>query len=192
MPKARAKKAPPAPARRKKPSSVEAARAPGFLASRKHKPHDQPCCPKVSDMIVLELGNPIFEGALVRGLRRTLPDGTYSTSDYVEPHGYVIPKGKCLVVTDFAFYSRFTNPEPARHMTRLQLGIATTHPDGSWGQLPVFVTAPVFSENGSYGGNVPMHTGFAVRHGHYLVISFLDSELVSTYVYVYGYLADAV
>jgi len=141
-------------------------------------------------MIVLELGNPIFQGALVRGLRRILPDGTYSTGDYVEPHGYVIPKGKCLVVTDFAFYSRFTNPEPPGHMTRLDLGIATVHPDGSWGQLPVFVTAPVFSANGSYGGNVPMHTGFAVRHGHYLVISFLDSELVATYVYVYGYLTN--
>src|SRR5262245_24514160 len=124
MPRKPAKKSPAAAAPRKKSRDVEAARAPGVLARRRHTPHEQPCCPKVSEMIVLVLGNPVHEGALVRGLRRILPDGTYSTGDYVEPHGYVIPKGKCLVVTDFAFYSRFTRPEPPGHMTRLELGIA--------------------------------------------------------------------
>ena len=41
------------------------------------------------------MANPMFAGGFTRGLRRIRSDGTSISSEYVEPYGYVIPKGKC-------------------------------------------------------------------------------------------------
>jgi hypothetical protein len=140
-------------------------------------------------MVLLTLANPIIPDSLSRGFRRIRPDGS-QTGEYQDPYGFVIPRGKSLVVTDLAYYSGFTNPQDPGDMTRLMLGMLTVNPT-SIQQLPLFVTAPLFAKNGSYGGNVTLETGFAIRHGHFLTASFLDSELVSTYVFVYGYLAPS-
>jgi hypothetical protein len=152
-------------------------------------PPERTCCPTAGALVTLEIGDPIDEGALSFGFRRTRGDGTFSASEYVEPYGYVIPKGKCLVVTDLAYYSRFTHPEAPGDLTRIMLGLLTVA-GNSWSQGQLFVAAPSFSQNGSIGGNVTMQSGFVISHGHYLTVSLLDSELVATYIYVYGYLDD--
>jgi hypothetical protein len=142
------------------------------------------------DLVTLEMAGPI-SASLTRGFRRIHPDGTSVVSEYVDPYGYVIPPGKCLVVTDLAYYSGFTKPEPPGSLTHLLLGIATVNPGGGWGQRQVFATTAIFSNNGAIGGNVTMETGLAVAHGHYLTASLFDVELVSTYLFVYGYLVAA-
>jgi hypothetical protein len=135
------------------------------------------------------MANAIVQGSLSRGFRRTRGDGTYPSSEYVEPYGYVIPKGKCLVVTDLAYHSRFTQPEPPGNMSEIRLGLLTVT-STSLSQGNLFITAPVFSQNGAIGGNVTMHSGFVIPHGHYLTVTLFDLELVATYLYVYGYLDD--
>jgi hypothetical protein len=66
-----------------------------------------PCCPDASDLVVLAMANPMSTGGTTRGLRRIRSDGTSISSEYVEPYGYVIPKGKCLVVTDlYGYFSK--------------------------------------------------------------------------------------
>jgi hypothetical protein len=144
----------------------------------------------VADLVTLELADPI-SNSLTSGFRRIHPDGTSVAMEYVAPYGYVIPAGKCLVVTSVAFYSGFTNPQPPGSLTHVMLGIATVNPGGGWGQRQVFATPAVFANNGAIGGNVTLETGIAVKHGHYLTVSFLNSDLVSAYFYVYGYLAAA-
>jgi hypothetical protein len=141
------------------------------------------------DLVTLEMADPI-PTSLTFGFRRIHPDGTSVASEYVDPYGYLIPADKCLVVTDVAFYSSFTKPESPGNLTHVLLGIATVNP-GGWGQRQVFTTSALFSNNGAIGGNVTMKTGFAVAHGHYLTASLFDVELVSTYLYVYGYLEAA-
>jgi hypothetical protein len=135
------------------------------------------------------MANPI-PASLTYGFRRIHSDGTSIASEYVDPYGYVIPAGKCLVVTDLAYYSSFTKPEAPGSLTHLLLGIATVTP-GGFGQRQVFATTALFSNNGAIGGNVTMETGLAVAHGHYLTASLLDGQLVSTYLFVYGYLEAA-
>ena len=149
-------------------------------------PH--PCCPEASDLVMLAMANPMFEGGTTRGLRRIRSDGTSINSDYVEPYGYVIPTGKCLVVTDLSYYSGFTQPLAADSLTELALGIVKVSGSG-WQQSTVFVTSPKFSINKMIGGNVTMATGFAVRHGYYLSVTLpAHGDLVSTELLVYGYL----
>ena len=108
--------------------------------------------------------------------------------EYVEPYGYVIPKGKCLVVTDLSYYSGFSQPLTQGSLTKLFLGIVTVSSSG-WRQSTLFVTSPTFSSNRQIGGNVTMTTGLAVRHGHYLSVTLpAHGDLVSTDLFVYGYL----
>ena len=114
--------------------------------------------------------------------------GRHLSSEYVEPYGYVIPKGKCLVVTDLSYYSGFSQPLTQGSLTKLFLGIVTVSSSG-WRQSTLFVTSPTFSSNRQIGGNVTMTTGLAVRHGHYLSVTLpAHGDLVSTDLFVYGYL----
>jgi hypothetical protein len=129
------------------------------------------------------------ENTLLRGFRRIHADDSSPPGEYIEPYGFVIPKGRCLIVTDLAFFSAFTNPEAAGNLTRLVLGFLHVLQDG-WSQGVIFVTTPIFSQNGSIGGNVTMRSGFVIPHGRYLTVDLFDSELVETEVFVYGYLAD--
>jgi hypothetical protein len=147
-----------------------------------------PCCPDASDLVVLAMANPMSTGGTTRGLRRIRSDGNSVSSEYVEPYGYVIPKGKCLVVTDLSYYSGFTQTMAPGSLTKLVLGIVKVSSSG-WRQSIVFVTSPKFANNGLIGSNVTMETGFAVRHGHYLSVTLLQlGDLVSTELFVYGYL----
>lgn len=148
-----------------------------------------PCCRSAAALVTLAFADPIG-GANLRGFRRIRADGTYPSGEYVVPYGYVIPKGKCLAVTDLAYYSGFTQPEPPGNLTRVMLASLTVTAPNSWTQETLFVTAPLFSQNGSIGGNVTMRSGFVIPHGHYLTVGFFDSDLIETYVYVYGYLED--
>jgi hypothetical protein len=160
---------------------------------RKGQPRaEHPCCPPVSDLVTLEMGNPVVpEDPLFRGLYRVHPDGSVHPNEQNEPYGFIIPKGMVLVVTDVAYHSAFTQPRPPGTLTELRFGIVTVTPN-SVGQRIIFTTSSLMAINdGSIGGNVALRTGFAVGHGHYLSVNFLDFELVSTYLYVYGYLAPA-
>jgi hypothetical protein len=137
------------------------------------------------------MGDPVIsDDPLFRGLRRVHPDGSIHANEHVEPFGYVIPKGKVLVVTDVAYHSAFTQPRPPGTLTELRFGIMTVT-NQSVGQRAIFTTSSMLSLNGSIGGNFPLRTGFAVGHDHYLSVNFFDFELVSTYFFVYGYLAPA-
>jgi hypothetical protein len=138
--------------------------------------------------VTLEMGNPIVDDPLFRGLRRVHPDGSIHPSEQVEPFGYVIPKGMVLVVTDVAYHSAFTKPRPPGTLTEVRFGL-TTVTSKSVSQRAIFTTSSLLSINGSIGVNIPLRTGFAVGHGHYLTANFLDFDLVSTYLFVYGYLA---
>jgi hypothetical protein len=110
------------------------------------------------------------------------------SSEYVDPFGYVIPVGKCLVVTDLCYFSGFSQPPAPGNLTTLLLGIVTVSGSG-WQQRSLFVTSPTLSNNRQIGGNITMKTGFAVRHGHYLSVTPpVYGDLVSTELYVYGYL----
>jgi hypothetical protein len=125
------------------------------------------------------MANPIDPGnALFRGFRRIHVDGVAPANEYVEPYGYVIPKGRGLVVTDLAYYSSFTKPRAPGDISRLFLGYVDVHP------------TPVFSQNGAIGGNVTLHTGFVMPHGRYLSVDLDDFDLVATELFVYGYLID--
>ena len=81
-----------------------------------------PCCPYPSDLVVLAMADPMSTGGTTRGLRRIRSDGTSINSEYVEPYGHVIPKGKCLVVTDLSYYSGFTQTMSLGSLTKLVLG----------------------------------------------------------------------
>jgi hypothetical protein len=163
--------------------SRASARAPRRSAAPSHA-----CCPDASDLVVLAMANPMFEGGTTRGLRRFRSDGASISSEYVEPYGYVIPKGKCFVVTDLSYYSGFTQPMATGSLTKLTLGIVKVSASG-WRQSTVFVTSPEFSNNKMIGSNVTMETGFTVRHGHYLSVTLPGhGDLVSTELFVYGYL----
>jgi hypothetical protein len=147
-----------------------------------------PCCPSASDLVILEMGNPVLEDdANFRGFRRVHSDGSYQASEHLEPYGYVIPKGKWLMVTDIAYSSGFTKPRAAGTLTELRFGLMTVTGQ-SVGQRPIFETTSQLSSNGWIGGNVAMRTGFAIANGHYLSVNLFDHELVATYIFVYGYL----
>jgi hypothetical protein len=163
------------------------ARAKGHgTSSRTRSAASQPCCPDASDLVMLAMANPISEGATSRGLRRIHSDGTTVNNEYVEPYGYVIPNGKCLVVTDLSYYSGFTQPPISGTLTNLTLGIVTVAGSG-WRQGVLFVTSPLVSNNHQIGGNVSMKTGLVVGHGHYLSITLpAFGDLVSTELFVYG------
>jgi hypothetical protein len=100
-----------------------------------------PCCPNADDLVVLAMANPMFEAGTTRGLRRIRSDGTSIGSEYVEPYGYVIPRGKCLVITDLSYYSGFTQPLGPGNLTTLTLGIVKVSSSG-WQQNIIFVTTP--------------------------------------------------
>src|SRR4051794_21740479 len=126
------------------------------------------CCPAAADLVTLALGNPIdSENPLLRGFRRLHADGSAPAGEYVEPYGFVIPKGRCLIVTDLGYYSDFTKPEAAGSLTRVMLGYLQLLPNG-WTQGILFITTAIFSKNGSIGGNVTLHSGFVIPHGRYL------------------------
>jgi hypothetical protein len=134
------------------------------------------------------MANPMFEAGTTRGLRRIRSDGTSIGSEYVEPYGYVIPRGKCLVITDLSYYSGFTQPLGPGNLTTLTLGIVKVSSSG-WQQNIIFVTTPQFSNNKMIGGNVSLETGVAIRHGYYLSVTPpIHGDLVSTELFVYGYL----
>ena len=143
-----------------------------------------------ADLVTLGMGNPIFEGSNSRGLRRIGASGEILTP-FDEPYGYVIPGGRHLVVTDLAYYSGFTNPRPPGALAHVVLSILTLSGDGGSSHTPVFVATSPFAQNGFIGGNAEMQTGFAVAHGHFLTATTFDFELVSTEIFVYGYLTDS-
>jgi hypothetical protein len=143
-----------------------------------------------ADFVTLQMWNPITEGSNSRGMRRIGASGEFLTP-FDEPYGYVIPTGRHLVVTDLGYYSGFTNPRPPGELTQVVLSILTPDESGGLTQTPVFVATATFAQNGFIGGNVEMQTGFAVCHGHFLTVTIVDFELVSTEVFVYGYLTDS-
>jgi hypothetical protein len=149
-----------------------------------------PCCPSPSDIVTLRMGNGIDpEGGLLFGFERVHASGSSPPGESVAPYGFVIPKGRCLIITDLAYYSDFTKPEAAGDLTRVSLGYLQVMPSG-FSQGLIFMTTAVFAKNGSIGGNVTLHTGFVIPNGRYLTVNLYDSELVSTDLYVYGYLTD--
>ena len=157
-------------------------------SSRTHAAASQPCCQDASDLVMLVMANPMFEGGTTRGLRRIHSDGTTVNSEYVEPYGYVIPSGRCLVVNDLSYYSGFTQPPIPGTLTNLTLGIVTVVGSGL-SQGVLFVTSPIVSNNHQIGGNVSMKTGPVIGHGHYLSVTLpAFGDLVSTELFVYGYL----
>jgi hypothetical protein len=134
------------------------------------------------------MANPMFEGGTTRGFSRRRSDGTSISSEYVEPYGYVIPRGKCLVVTDLSYHSGFSQPLAVGALTKLTLGIVKVASSG-WRQTIIFVASPQFASNKVIGGNVGLKTGFAVNHGCYLSVTPpVHGDLVSTELFVYGYL----
>jgi hypothetical protein len=136
------------------------------------------------------MANPIVsDDALFRGFRRVHVDGSAPAGEYIDPYGYVIPKGRGLVVTDLAYYSSFTKPRAPGDLARLFLGYVQVTPTGL-SQGLIFVTTPIFAQNGAIGGNVTLHTGFVIPHGRYLSVDLDDFELVATELFVYGYLID--
>jgi len=148
------------------------------------------CCPTPADRVILSLADPIVpDDVMFRGFRRIRADGSSLPSEYVAPYGYVIPKGRGLVVTDLAYYSAFTKPDPEGTLRRLMLGSVHVWSSGL-SQLMVFITTPVFAKNSSIGGNVSVNTGFVIPHGRYLSCNLDNFELVSTEIFVYGFLVD--
>ena len=117
-----------------------------------------PCCPEAGDLVVLATANPMFEGGTTRGFSRRRSDGTYISSEYIDPYGYVIPRGKCLVITDLSYYSGFSQPLAPGALTKLTLGIVKVSSSG-WQQTIMFVASPQFSNNKVIGGTVSMNTG---------------------------------
>jgi hypothetical protein len=147
-----------------------------------------PCCPEAGDLVVLAMANPMFEAGTTRGFSRRRSDGTSVSSEYFDPYGYVIPRGKCLVITDLTYYSGFSQPLAPGALTKLTLGIVKVSSSG-WQQTIMFITSPQFSNNKVIGGNVSLKTGFAVSHGCYLSVTPpVHGDLVSTELFVYGYL----
>lgn len=143
------------------------------------------------DLVTLEMADEIVANdPYFRGFRRVHPDGSSDPSEYNAPYGYVIPKGKVLVITDVAYHSSFTQPRPAGTLTELRFGIVNVT-NQSVGQRAIFTTSSLLSINGAIGGNFPLRSGFAIAHGHYLSVNFFDSELVATYMFAYGHLAPA-
>ena len=146
-----------------------------------------PCCPEAGDLVVLAMANPMFEAGTTRGFSRRRSDGTSVSSEYFDPYGYVIPRGKCLVITDLTYYSGFSQPLAPGALTKLTLGIVKVSSSG-WQQTIMFVASPQFSNNKVIGGNVSLNTGFAVSHGCYLSVTPPVHGDVSTELFVYGYL----
>jgi hypothetical protein len=149
------------------------------------------CCPAPADRVILSLAGPIVpDNATFRAFRRLRADGASLPSEFVAPLGYAIPKGRGLVVTDLAYYSAFTKPDPEGTLRRLSLGSVQTSPGGGLGQRLVFMTTPIFSKNRAIGGNVSINTGFVIPHGCFLSCNLDNIELVSTELFVYGFLVD--
>ena len=146
-----------------------------------------PCCPEAGDLVVLAMANPMFEGGTTCGFSRRRSDGTYISSEYIDPYGYVIPREKTST-TDLSYYSGFSQPLAPGALTKLALGIVKVSSSG-WQQTIMFVASPQFSNNKVIGGNVSLNTGFAVSHGCYLSVTPpVHGDLVSTDLFVYGYL----
>jgi hypothetical protein len=160
-------------------------------ARRRAATPSDPCCPEAGDLVVLAMANPMFEGGATRGFSRRRSDGTSINSEYIEPYGYVVSRGKCLVITDLSYYSGFSQPLAPGALTKLTLGIAKVSSSG-WQQTIMFVASPQFSNNKMIGGNVSLKTGFAVSRGCYLAVTPpVHGDLVSTELFVYGYLKPA-
>jgi hypothetical protein len=160
-------------------------------AHRRAATPSDPCCPEAGDLVVLAMANPMFEGGATRGFSRRRSDGTSINSEYIEPYGYVVPRGKCLVITDLSYYSGFSQPLAPGALTKLTLGIVKVSGSG-WQQTIMFVASPQFSNNKMIGGNVSLKTGFAVSRGCYLAVTPpVHGDLVSTELFVYGYLKPA-
>ena len=88
--------------------------------------------------------------AQARGFSRRRSDGTYISSEYIDPYGYVIPRGKCLVITDLSYYSGFSQPLAPGALTKLTLGIVKVSSSG-WQQTIMFVASPtVFKQQGDW------------------------------------------
>lgn len=156
-------------------------------------PHSpaQPRCPSVSDLVVLGMGNPIdSENPLLRGFRRIHADGVAPAGEYVEPYGFVVPKGRALVVTDVAFFSKATKPLSPGSLTRLSLGYLQRVRQG-WLQGILFVTTATYTKNRAIGGNVSLNSGVVIPYDRYLTLDLYEQDLDMTEVFVYGYLADA-
>jgi hypothetical protein len=148
------------------------------------------CCPAPADRVILSLAGPILpDDAMFRAFRRIRADGSSVASEFINPYGYVIPRGRGLVVTDLAYYSAFTKPDPEGTLRRLSLGSVHVE-SGGLSQLMVFITTPVFAKNSSIGGNVSVNTGFVILHGRFLSCNLDNFELVSTEIFVYGFLVD--
>ncbi|HEV3193739.1 MAG TPA: hypothetical protein VGY54_24710 [Polyangiaceae bacterium] len=71
------------------------------------------------------------QDALRRGLLRIHADDSSPCGENIEPYGFVIPKGRCLVVTDLAYYSALTMPQAAGNLTRVMLATSTFSPTAS-------------------------------------------------------------
>ena len=129
----------------------------------------------------------MFEGGTTRGFSRRRSDGTYISSEYIDPYGYVIPTGKCLVITDLSTIQVSANHWPqvldeanARDREGLQLGLAADH--------HVRRKPTVLKQQGDRRHRQHEH-GFAVRHGCYLSVTPpVHGDLVSTELLAYGYL----
>jgi hypothetical protein len=162
-----------------------------LLKKLEHLQHGCSCGgPSPDDMLLLSMVNPISNGATTRGFVRLTPDGGVDSGSSEAPFGYVIPAGRRLVVTDLAYFSGFTSPGAENDLLEIRFAILTEHPGGGFSQIPVFVATTRFAHDGSVGGNVAMHTGFVVNHGHFLTATILQgSDLIATQLYVYGYLA---
>ena len=116
-----------------------------------------PCCPEAGDLVVLAMANPMFEAGTNRGFSRRRSDGTSVSSEYFDPYGYVIPRGKCLVITDLTYYWLQPTTGPRRFdeaNARDREGLSS-----GWQQTIMFVASPQFSNNKVIGGNVKLKTG---------------------------------
>jgi len=137
------------------------------------------------------MGNPIdTENPLLRGFRRIHADGVAPAGEYIEPYGFVVPKGRCLVVTDVAYFSKATKPLAEGNLTRLSLGYLQLIKQG-WMQGILFVTTAMYTKNRAIGGNVSLASGIVIPHGRYLTMDLYEKDLDMSEVFAYGYLADA-
>jgi len=140
---------------------------------------------------MLSMDNPIStDNPLLCGFRRIRAGGVAPASEYVAPYGFVIPTGRCLVVTDLAFFSDITEPLPEGSLSRVELGYWQPTKVG-WNQATLFVVPALYTKNRCIGGNVSLNSGIVIPHARYLTARFHQRDLASTELFAYGYLADA-